>query len=107
MTDLIVQTTQHISPRKGVVILDKFTHNPQFGQGLFVVTFQKKTAAVSEYRGLEQQNSGERSLRDVHSGVDRLDGYIFRKAFHEAIAANRSRIRCCSWKPRLIPVARH
>src|SRR5207245_2228298 len=64
MTNLIMQATQHISPRKRVVILDKFIHNPQFGHGLFVVAFQKKPAAVCEYRGLEQQNSGERSLRD-------------------------------------------
>src|SRR5256885_17175651 len=103
MTNLVVQTTQHISQGKRVVILHELIPNPQFGHVLFVVAFQKKTAAVSEYRRLEQQHSGERCLRDLHSGIDRLDGYIFRKAFHEAIAANRSRIHCWSWKPRLIP----
>src|SRR5437870_10184167 len=100
MTNLIMQATEHISPGKRVVILDKFIHNPQFGQYLFVVAFQKKTAAVCEYRGLEQQNSGERSLRDLPR-IGRHNGNIFRRVFHEAIAANRSRIRCWSWKPRL------
>src|SRR5256712_12243820 len=98
MTNLVVQTTQHISQGKRVVILHELIPNPQFGHVLFVVAFQKKTAAVSEYRRLEQQHSGERGLRDLHSEIDRHNGYIFRKAFHEAIAANRSRIRCWSWK---------
>src|SRR5881227_2665625 len=42
MTNLVVQTTQHISQGKRVVVLHKLIHNPQFGQGLFVVAFQKK-----------------------------------------------------------------
>src|SRR5437899_12390153 len=105
MTNLIMQATQHISPRKRVVVLHKFIHNPQFGHGLFVVAFQKKTAAVTEHRGFEQQHSWKSSLRELHSGTDRHNGYIFRRAFHEAIAANRSRIRCWSWKPRVIPIA--
>src|SRR5213079_3256013 len=69
MTNLIMQATQHISPRERVVILDKFIHNPQFGHGLFVVAFQKKTTAVSEYRRLEQQHSREPSLPDLHSRI--------------------------------------
>src|SRR3989441_3520640 len=81
MTKLIMQATQHISARKRVVILDKFIHNSQFGHGLFVVAFQKKTAAVCEYRGLEQQNSGQRSLRDLHSRIARQNRYIFQKSF--------------------------
>src|SRR6266700_2230170 len=104
--DLIVQAAQYISARKRVIILYKFIHNPQLGHGLFVVAFQKKTASVCEYRRLEQKHSREPSLRRLHTRIGRHNGYIFKKAFHEAIAVNRSRIRCCSWKPRLIPVAK-
>src|SRR5947208_520804 len=105
--DLIVQAAQNIARGKRVVVLYKFLHDPQFGHSPFVVAFQKKTTAVSEYRRLEQQHSREPSLRDLHAKGPRLDSHIFRRAFHEAVAANRNRIRCCSWKSRLIQVARH
>src|SRR5437867_2960027 len=65
MTYLIMQTTQHISLRQRVGVLNNFIHNPQCGHGLFVVVFKKKTAAIIEYRGLFFFSSRRRHTSSV------------------------------------------
>ena len=61
LMNLVVETAYHITPGKGLVVLNERTLNTQFSQSPLVVAFEKSTAAVIEdlwFKQLYIRNTG-------------------------------------------------
>src|SRR5439155_24965456 len=64
--DLIMQTAQHATLRKGMVVLNELVRNANVAECLLVVTLQKEPTVVGEYFRLDNQSSGKRSFENIH-----------------------------------------
>jgi hypothetical protein len=45
-----------------MVVLHEFVRNSNFCEGLLVITFQKESAIIGKYLGLEHKSASERSF---------------------------------------------
>ena len=69
--DLIMQTAQHATLRKRMVVLNELVRNANVAECLLVVTLQKEPTVVGEYFRLDNQSSGKRSFENIHKAIRR------------------------------------
>src|SRR5437763_15462903 len=63
--DLIMQTAQHATLRKGMVVLNELVRNANVAECLLVVTFLKEPTVVGEYFRITNNNFGERWFTSI------------------------------------------